>query len=274
MPVRRSSVVMSGLAAALALILSACAAPTPQNADAVENFNDPIEDTNRAIFSFNQAVDGAILVPVAKTYRTVIPDPARQSIHAFLLNVNGPIIFANDVLQGELSLAGRTAARFVLNSTLGFGGLFDVAAPLGIPYHSNDLGVTLARWGVPEGMYLIVPVLGPSNPRDLAGQIGDGFADPGNIIAGQHHVLVATFARTATSGINERARNIESLADIERTSLDYYATIRSLYRQRRAAQIRHEQGNLPNPASLQGSDAGPPMTYSFVRVPAAEAPAK
>jgi phospholipid-binding lipoprotein MlaA len=100
--------------------------------------------------------------------------------------------------------------------------------------------------------------------RDLAGQVGDGFADPANIVAGQHRLYYATLARSVTSGIDQRSRNIESLADIERTALDYYATIRSLYRQRRAAQIRHEQSNLPNPSPLSGGDDGtePAISYS------------
>jgi len=126
--------------------------------------------------------------------------------------------------------------------------MFDVAKLMGIPYHSNDLGITFAVWGFAAGPYVIVPVLGPSNPRDLVAQVGDGFADPGNYVAGTvHHYLWAVVARTATAGIDERSRNIESLADIERTALDNYATIRSLYRQRREAQIRHEQSKPAQP---------------------------
>ena len=120
-------------------------------------------------------------------------------------------------------------------------------------------------WGLPEGGYLVLPVLGPSSPRDTAGKIGDGFADPANIVAGNHHLFYATVARAGVDGIDERSRNIETLADIEKTSLDFYATIRSLYRQRRAAQIRHEQTNLPNVTPVQGGDSPPAMTYTFPR---------
>src|SRR4029077_5019113 len=102
----------------------------------------------------------------------------------------------------------------------GFGGFFDVAAKLGIPYHTNDLGITLATWGVSSGPYLMLPVLGPSNPRDLFGDVADSFGDPGNIIASNHHLMWASIIRSTTSGIDERSRNIESLAEIERTSLD------------------------------------------------------
>jgi phospholipid-binding lipoprotein MlaA len=147
--------------------------------------------------------------------------------------------------------------------------MFDVAKVIGIPHHANDMGITLATWGIDEGPFVMMPVLGPSNPRDIAGMVADSFADPGDYVAAQHHVFYAAVARTAVSGIDVRSRNIESLADIEKTALDYYATIRSLYRQRRAALIRHEQSNLPNPTPVQGSDAGSqiPMSYSIAQSP-------
>jgi phospholipid-binding lipoprotein MlaA len=258
------------------LSLAACAAPgagagpAGQPQAAAEDFNDPWEETNRAIFSFNQAVDEAVLVPAAKTYRTVLPPPVQQSVHNIIQNLNGPVIFANDVLQGQFGLAANTLGRVALNSTLGAGGLFDVATPIGIPHHSNDLGITLATWGVAEGPYVMVPVLGPSNPRDLVGQVGDSFADPADYFLAADHLYWAIATRTVVSGVDVRSRNIENLADIEKTALDYYATIRSLYRQRRAAQIRHEQSNLPNPSPVQGGDAGPispAISYSFAQTP-------
>jgi phospholipid-binding lipoprotein MlaA len=271
MNVRRLPLILPGLLAA-GLAVSGCVAPNApgatQTAEAADNFNDPWEDTNRSTFSFNQAVDQAVLVPVAKAYRTVVPGPARQTLHDFLQNLNGPVIFANDVLQGEPGLAANTLGRLALNSTIGFGGIFDVATQLGVPYHTNDFGITLARWGVVSGPYLIVPVMGPSNPRDLVGQAADGFADPVNYIGGigQGQLLAIVVARTATSGIDQRSRYIETLAEIEKTALDYYATIRSLHRQRREAQIRHEQTNLPNPG-FQGDDGGaaPPMSYTIAK---------
>jgi len=272
MRVRRLPLILIGLLVA-GLAVSGCAAPgassdpgAAQSASAADDFNDPYEETNRGVFGFNQAVDEAVLVPVAKTYRTVLPPPVRQSVHDFLQNLDGPVIFANDMLQGEVKLAGNTLARLLLNTTVGIGGMFDVATLIGIPYHSNDLGITFAVWGFAAGPYVIVPVLGPSNPRDLAGRVGDGFGDPANYFASAH-MLWAVVARTATTGIDERSRNIESLADIERTALDNYATIRSLYRQRREAQIRHEQSNLPNPTPIQGGDgaADPSLSYSIAK---------
>jgi phospholipid-binding lipoprotein MlaA len=257
------------LPAAIAAVLglSGCAAPRPagQTAAIDEEFNDPYEETNRAIFGFNQNVDRTVLVPAAKTYRTVVPPPMRQSVYDFLRNLNGPVTFFHDVLQGQVGLAAETFGRLAINTTVGVGGMFDIATRLGIPHHTNDMGITLANYGVYEGPYIMLPVLGPSNPRDLAGMIADSFIDPGDYVAGEHNLWWAALSRSVVSGIDTRSRNIESLEDIERTSLDYYATIRSLFRQRRAAQIRHEQSNLPNPSPVQGSDAGPdPATSRFL----------
>jgi phospholipid-binding lipoprotein MlaA len=217
-----------------------CAAPPPQAAAQPTEAYDPWENTNRDIFAFNQRVDRSVLVPAAEAYRRNLPQPVRDSIHNFLQNLDLPIVFANDVLQAEPTLAANTAGRFVVNSTVGVAGFFD-----------------------PEGPYLVIPVLGPSTVRDAAGEAADSYGDPGNYVAGQHHLIWATILRTGTQGIDTRSRNIETLADIEKTSLDYYATIRSLYRQRRAAEIRHEQDNLPNVSPLTGSDSPAPMSYTF-----------
>jgi phospholipid-binding lipoprotein MlaA len=256
MTLRPLSLVFSNLIFLLTLGLSGCAT-SPNNGQPevaeVEDFNDPLEDTNRAIFDFNQVVDRNVLVPVAKAYRTVLPDPMRDSLRDFLRNLRAPLIFVNNALQGDFELAGQTFARFTLNSTLGVGGLIDVAGRWGqLPYHEQDLGVTFGVWGIPEGPYLVVPVLGPSNPRDLVGQTGEGFGDPFNLlVTGNPYTLYwIPFVRGGVSGVDQRSRYIETLADIERTSLDYYATIRSLYRQRRAALIRGQRENLPPPASF------------------------
>jgi phospholipid-binding lipoprotein MlaA len=261
MKLRPRWLVFSGCLVLLAGVFSGCATQTntPQSALGEEEFNDPLEDFNRKVFDFNQVVDRNVIVPVAKAYRTVLPDPVRDSIRDFLYNLRAPLIFANDALQLDFERAGDTFARFVLNSTLGVGGLIDVAGKWGqLPYHENDLGITLGVWGIPEGPYLVVPILGPSDPRDLGGQVAEGFGDPFNrLVTGNPYTLYwIPFVRGGVSGIDQRSRYIETLADIERTSLDYYATIRSLYRQRRAALIRHEkEQNLPPPASFSRNDS-------------------
>ena len=262
MNLRPLCLVFSNLVLLSALILSGCATPSnnpqPEAAEA-EDFNDPFEDANRAIFDFNQVVDRNVLVPVAKAYRSVLPEPVRDSLRDFLRNLREPLIFANDALQGDFEHAGQTVARFTLNSTPGVGGLIDVAGRWGqLPYYEQDLGLTFGVWGIPEGPYLVVPVLGPSDPRDLVGQVAEGFGDPFNkLVTGNPYTLYwIPFVRGGVAGIDQRSRYIETLADIERTSLDYYATIRSLYRQRRAALIRHEkEQNLPPPASFGWNDS-------------------
>ena len=261
MSFRPRYLVFSNFVLLLALMLPGCAT-SPSNAQPeiaeAEDFNDPFEDANRKIFDFNQIVDRNVLVPVAKAYRTVLPEPVRDSLRDFLRNLREPIIFANNALQGDFDHAGQTFARFTLNSTLGVGGLIDVAGRWGeLPYHEQDLGLTFGVWGIHEGPYLVIPVLGPSDPRDLVGQTAEGFGDPFNrLVTGNPYTLYwIPFVRGGVSGIDQRSRYIETLADIERTSLDYYATIRSLYRQRRAALIRHEkEQNLPPPASFGRND--------------------
>ena len=243
-----------------ALIFSGCASHPNSEQQQVsayeEDFNDPLEDTNRKIFEFNQFVDRNAIVPAAKAYRTALPDPVRGSVRDFLNNLREPLIFVNDTLQGQLESAAKTVGRFVINSTIGIGGVVDVAGRWGIPFHEEDLGLTLGAWGIPEGPYIVVPVLGPSTPRDLGGQVAEGFGDPWNLlVTGNPYTLYwIPFVRGGVSGIDQRSRYIETLADIERTSLDYYATIRSLYRQRRAALIRRERENLPPPVGVSQRD--------------------
>jgi phospholipid-binding lipoprotein MlaA len=276
MNLRQPRLVFSSLSLVAALILSGCAGQSNtspvDSAAEQEDFNDPLEDTNRKIFDFNQVVDRNVLVPVAKAYRTVLPDPVRDSLRDFLRNLREPLIFANDALQGQFERAGQTFARFTLNSTLGVGGLIDVAGRWGeLPYHEDDLGLTFGVWGIPEGPYLVIPVLGPSTPRDLSGQVAEGFGDPFNrLVTGNPYTLYwIPFVRGGVAGIDQRSRYIETLADIERTSLDYYATIRSLYRQRRAALIRHEkEQNLPPPSSF--AQRGSPSPSAATTGPAAQ----
>lgn len=253
---RLSLLVPAFLAAILAT--AGCTAPAagggPQPQLLDQSNSDPYESANRAVFGFNNAFYHHVMFPVARAYRTALPPPIRQSLHDFLRNLNGPDIFANDLLQGRPTLAVTTFGRLVINTTFGFGGLVDVASLTGIPYHPNDFGITLATWGVYSGPYLIVPVLGPANPRQLVGQVADSFADPGDYIASQHQYLWVAVVRNVVAGVDTLSRNVDSLEDIEKTSLDYYATIRSLYWQRLAAEIRHETSSLPNPAPVSGGD--------------------
>lgn len=225
----------------LALALAACA--TEQQAAQGEDpyaVNDPLESVNRKIFSFNLALDDYVIKPTAKAYRDVLPEGVRDSIHNFFTNLRSPVIMFNDAIQGQGKLAGDTFARMWLNTILGIGGVFDVASRSGIPFHDADFGQSFGVWGVGPGPYLMLPVLGPSNPRDAVGLAADSFADPANGIASAKDADWVAYPRAAVEGIDLRSRNIDILDRIQSTSLDYYATIRSLYGQRRAAEIRHE----------------------------------
>jgi phospholipid-binding lipoprotein MlaA len=234
---------VSALGAGLVLLLSGCA-----EMDDPSGTNDPYESFNRQMFDFNRQVDHAVIKPVAQAYVEVVPDPAREGIHNFLVNLDLPITFANDVLQGEITRSSETVARFTVNSTAGVGGFFDVATSMGIPFHTEDFGQTLAVWGVQEGPYLVLPIVGPDPPRDVTGQVVDIFFDPLTYASFRHKFLWSA-GRAVLSGIDLRARNLESLASIERSSIDFYASVRSLYRQNRNNEIRNgapDVTNLPN----------------------------
>ncbi|MBM3542844.1 MAG: VacJ family lipoprotein, partial [Alphaproteobacteria bacterium] len=185
--------------------------------------NDPMEGFNRGVLGFNQGVDRAVLKPVAQAYRWALPQFVRDSVRNILDNLRAPVILANDLLQGEFERAGATIGRFIVNTTVGLGGINDVASDIGIQQHSEDFGQTLAAWGVGEGPYLMLPLLGPSNPRDLTGFIVDIFLDPFGYVASANDVRYASGARTGVRAVDTRERNIETLDDLERTSLDFYA---------------------------------------------------
>jgi phospholipid-binding lipoprotein MlaA len=209
--------------------------------------NDPFEPTNREIFAFDVAVDKAVAAPVAKFYRAAVPELARQGVHNALDNLNSPVVFANDVLQLEGDKAVNTFGRFVINSTIGLGGLIDVAAGWGIPDHDNDFGITLGKGGVAEGSYLVLPFMGPKPPRDILGDAAGIGMDPLTYITWNNSTLYV-MVRGGLSVLDKRESTLDTVESIERTSIDFYATSRSLYRQNRNAQIRGEAANedLPN----------------------------
>jgi phospholipid-binding lipoprotein MlaA len=227
---------------AFAVSLSGCAATDPSGQ------NDPYEQTNRKVFALNQDLDHSVARPVAVFYTHALPDVARDGIHNALQNLDSPVIFANDLLQGETTLAGQTLGRAVVNSTLGLGGLIDLAGKMGIPAHENDFGITLGVWGIKEGPYLMLPAVGPSNPRDVVGTGGDIAMSPLTYINFNSKIWY-DIGREVVEVIDLRARNLDTLDQIERTSVDLYATTRSLYRQHRNSLIRHgapDTENLPN----------------------------
>ena len=235
----------AGLAAlvALGLLLAGCATrPDPSDPEAVAEFeatNDPIEPWNRGMFFVNDGLDTLVLRPAAEAYRIFIPPPIRTAVQNMLGNLRSPVILLNDVLQGETQRAGNTLGRFVLNTTLGIGGAFDVATGFGLPAHGEDFGQTLAVWGVSEGPYIFIPGLGPSNPRDLVGTGVDSVTNPISAITGGSIFDPITVTRIGVQVLDTRERLIEPLDALRAGSIDPYATLRSAYRQRRAAEIRN-----------------------------------
>jgi len=233
-----------------ATVLTGCATPPtdPDELAAFKETNDPLEPMNRYFFEVNYGLDQLLFKPVAAWYNLILPAPVEQGVHNFLVNLNSPVIFANDAMQGNGPRAGITAKRFLINSTLGVAGIFDVAANWwGLKHHDEDFGQTLAVWGVGEGPYLVAPILGPSNPRDLTGVGVDSVMDPWGWVLPSHLQWI-NYTRTGVYAVDIRARNLDTLDQIRKGSLDYYATMRSLYRQHRNDEIKNYDEN-PNPNS-------------------------
>lgn len=220
-------------------IAAGCASAPVNDKEALAAFkktNDPLEPLNRSMFDLNLFLDKMVMMPVAVLYRDVVPEPARNVAKNMVDNLKSPVTFANDVMQLESKRANNTFWRFVLNSSFGFFGAADVATGFGFPPHKEDFGQTLAVAGVGEGPYLMVPFLGPMNPRDALGRIVDIFLDPFTYVVDNPYLGPARFA---TDAVDFRTRNFDAINDLERSSLDYYATARSLYRQSRNDDIRN-----------------------------------
>jgi phospholipid-binding lipoprotein MlaA len=187
--------------------------------------NDPWEGFNRAIFAFNEKVDIYFLRPVAVGWDFILPDLVQTGIRNVFSNIRFPIIFVNDLLQAKPIEASKDLGRFVLNSTVGIGGILDPAKDVGLEGNDEDFGQTLGYWGVPPGPYLVLPFLGPSSPRDTIGLAADSATMP-------YPYFVAWYvsaAITATNGVNRRARYIEEIDENRKTALDFYSFQRNAH---------------------------------------------
>jgi phospholipid-binding lipoprotein MlaA len=230
---------------ALGLLLGGCSTPS---ADSLAQ-HDPWEKTNRDIFDFDVRMDHAVAQPIAKGYRAAVPEPIRDGIHNAITNLHAPVVLANDVIQGDGTKAANTFGRIVINSTVGIGGLIDVASKIGIPYHDNDFGITLGKNGIAEGSYLVLPFAGPMPPRDLLGTGVDVAFDP-LTYARFHGSDTWMVVRFGVGVLDSRTASLDEVETIERSSIDFYATTRNLYRQSRNAKINEGNAgatdNLPN----------------------------
>ena len=239
----------------LFLVISSISNPAYSGDDGKINLNgkkdngyvevkDCFEKVNRGIFAFNQALDKVIFKPLAKGYR-VFPQPIRSGTSNALSNLGNVVTIPNNVLQGQFKDAGLNSARFIINSTLGIAGIFDVASYYGIKKRDKeDYGQTLGVWGAEPGCYFVLPVLGPTTVRDSIGSVV-------NIIGGDawYNVTVANdtqyfseadyYASRLLSGVDFRAKNLESFDSLENSSVDLYASVRSLYLQDRYRKVRN-----------------------------------
>jgi len=241
---------------------------------------DPFEPINRVFYAINQPIDGLILRPAAIAYKTIMPKPARDGIHNALENIFIPTVLANDIVQLRPRRAARTLARFAINSTLGLGGLFDVARrkPFNIPAHPNSLSDTLGVMGIESGAYLYLPFLGPTTFRDLVGLVGDAFTQPLLLDRVPHQQVTTvrnrkrflnTEAVTVSTqglvvllvnGVGERGRADADLQALKKQSVDPYASLRSSYLQNREgeiARVKAKDGAQIDPSELDDPLADP-----------------
>jgi phospholipid-binding lipoprotein MlaA len=208
-----------------AILATGCASqPTATKRDA----RDPLERFNRASFAFNDALDRAVLKPTAKGYRAVAPQFVETGVSNFFDNLDTPKTLVNDLLQAKFKPALHDTGRFLMNTTIGLGGLFDPASAAGLDRNDEDFGQTLGKWGVPAGPYLMIPFIGPSTVRDGLGEIPDEYADP------RHYVEEdkVRFGILALNIVDARSRQF-ALEDTLNSAYDRYAFIRNAYLQRR-----------------------------------------
>ncbi len=224
------------------LSLGACASSQDHlvMSDDGSQIYDPLENTNRMIFGFNESVDDNIIHPIVKGYRFVVPQEARNGLGNFLRNLKSPVLFANEVLQGDIEGAKTVLLRAAINTFTGFGGIFDFAGKEGLPHQAEDFGQTLATWGLENGPYLVVPVLGPSTARDSVGYIVDGYADPLRWYLFNIEKTGIQYTRMGLGYLDLRNDLMDVLEDLRNSSIDYYASTRSIYYQRREALVNDE----------------------------------
>ena len=221
-----------------------------KNKSEAQNTKDCFEKLNRATFSFNQGLDKAVIKPIAESYRK-LPDNVQKGTSNAVKNLSSLVTIPNNVLQGDVKTAIINTARFAVNTTVGLLGTIDVANKMGFPkYEKEDYGQTLGKWGVGPGCYLVLPVLGPSTIRDTTGSFANVMGgDPwyNASVHGNNEFLSegAYIASKAITGIEFRANNIESFENLEKNSIDFYASVRSLYLQDRENKIKNVQrGNV------------------------------
>jgi phospholipid-binding lipoprotein MlaA len=271
----------------LAASLSACASHAPPQPQFLSSpaqapgSAELMEPINRSVFDSNQQFNHAVIYPLAKTYHDTVPEPVRDSIDAFTVNLNEPFVFANNILQLRLAAATTTFGRFMLNSTFGIGGLIDVASTQGLARQTGDFGQTLYVWGFRNSEFIVVPVVGPTNVRDafgsgveVAAQIFLGAILPTSTATAASHVgAVGTVASPVAS-----LGKVEQMQELEQSSLDFYSMMRSVVEQKRQAELRaalreSPLSALPGLGDESGAEAGPALSSPALDSPALGSPA-
>lgn len=235
------------------LIALAGCATQPQESVSGPQVYDPIEPVNRIFFAMNETVDTFVLQPTAFVYKTALPDPMQDMVRNFLRWLRSPVVIANSLLQGDTDNAGNATRQFFVNGLTA--GLIDWGHGQNWGYRNEDFGQTLGMHGVDGGPYLVIPLLGPSNGRDLVGRVVDVFFDPLTyIVSGPGAQNAITIGRNGAEAVDFRARRFDQINELKASSLDYYARLRSIYLQRRDALIRNGEP-AADPVTADGSKA-------------------
>jgi phospholipid-binding lipoprotein MlaA len=274
------------LVAILAATLSACASQGPnqnqfQSSPETSGSADALEKLNRSVFERNQQFNQVVLYPAAKILRDTVPEPVRDSFDAFTVNLNEPFVFANNILQLRFPAAATTLGRFLLNSTIGIGGIIDVASKEGLARQTGDFGQTLYVWGVRKSEFVVVPVVGPTYVRDAIGngvelgaQMFLGTILPTSTAKGAQYVGAAGAVAAPISGLNK----VGQMEELERSSLDFYAMMRSVVEQKRQGELRDALkesllSGLPGFEDSSGDAPDAPLVSPALSSPALESPA-
>jgi phospholipid-binding lipoprotein MlaA len=231
-PASDRSHTMTRSASVLVVVLSLLSVGCATQSNAKRDPRDPLEPFNRASYKFNDAIDRAVLKPVAKGYKWIAPQFVETGVSNFFSNLGQPTVIVNDLLQAKFVPALSDTGRLLMNTTLGVGGLFDPASSAGLDKHDEDLGQTLGKWGIPSGPFLMVRLFGPSTVRDGIGSVGDIYTDPVHYVERDK----IRYGLVALRLINLRARLLDTDKTLEQT-FDKYAFIRNAYLQRREYQV-------------------------------------
>jgi phospholipid-binding lipoprotein MlaA len=268
----RAALLLAGGLAALGLAAQPAAAATARDEATAP---DPFEKINRVIFYANGALDFLVIRPAASTYKRLTPRPIREGLHNAFSNMGEPAILLNDALQGHGKKAVKTFGRFAENSTIGVLGLFDVASKSGLPFHTNDFGITLARWGVHSGPYIFIPIMGPATVRDGVGDLVNLGLDPFTYARFPHSDAVY-IGRTVETGLDQRMASDKDIKAITATATDDYASIRSYFLQSREADITGQKtsdiSNLPDFGAPEPATPAPALPAPSAPVAPSPAP--